>query len=128
MPSAHLRRGIQERPATCTNSASVTLERSTTPVLPSAGSKARSDTSPHRDTLPWIATPASFLSISSSVSARRSPRTNARPGLGVRPRWLAGKNLCSQTRKASLRGRTSPRWDSTTLFRAGSTPGALSLG
>src|SRR5215211_5623783 len=79
MPSAHLRQGIQERPATCTNSASVTLERSTTPLLPSAGSKARSDTSPHRDTLPWIATPASFPSISSSVSARRSPLTNARP-------------------------------------------------
>jgi hypothetical protein len=62
-----------------------------------AGSKARRDTSPHRDIVPWIATPLSFLSISTSVWVKRSPRTSARPGFGIGPMWLAGKYLSSQT-------------------------------
>ena len=70
--------GIQERPAICTNSASVTLERSTTPLLPSEASKAKSDTSPHRATLPWIATLTSFLS--SSVAFGLSVRFERMPG------------------------------------------------
>jgi hypothetical protein len=49
---SYLRGGIQERLDTSSNSMSATPERSTTPVLPSAGSKANSDTSPHRDTVP----------------------------------------------------------------------------
>lgn len=65
--------GIQERPAICTNSASVTLERSTTPLLPSEASKAKSDTSPHRATLPWIAFLSNSVAFGLSVRFERMP-------------------------------------------------------
>jgi hypothetical protein len=62
---------------------SVAADRSTSPALPLAGSKARSATSPIRATVPWIATPTSSRSSSASVGPRRAPRMNARPGIGV---------------------------------------------
>src|SRR5687767_8721842 len=62
---------------------SVVADRSTSPALPLAGSKARSATSPIRATVLWIATPTSSRSSSASVGPRRAPRMNARPGIGV---------------------------------------------
>ena len=90
---AHFLRGIQVRPANRTNSASVTPERSTTPVLPSAGSKAKSATSPHRETLPCKAAPTNFLS---------SPRGF---GLDVRPALTPDRAAGSVP--SDLPGRTS---------------------
>src|SRR5215218_8356728 len=65
---------------------SVAADRSTMPALPLAGSKARSATSPIRDTVPWIATPASLRSSFSSVGGRRAPEESA-PGSRRRPQW-----------------------------------------
>src|SRR5215208_1369020 len=51
---------------------SVVADRSTSPALPLAGSKARSATSPIRATVPCIATPTSSRSSSASVGPRRA--------------------------------------------------------
>ena len=60
------------------------------PALPLAGSNARSDTSHVRDTVPWIATPASLRSRSSSASWRGQARAleESAPGSRDRPHRL----------------------------------------
>lgn len=72
MGPSYLRSGIQDRLANRTNLTPVAADRSTRPALPLAGSKARSDTSPHRAAVPWIATPASLRLSSTSVGAKRA--------------------------------------------------------